>query len=124
MRISTENKQKAIRLYKNKDLTITEISNITNISVPFLNKIYSECFKNGTLKPRNEGKLNNSNKRKFTEEQEKEIAIDWYEKDLKLEQLKAKWNIHPVQLQRIRNKYRDIYGNKRTWLYKHREEIF
>lgn len=111
--ISAESKQKAIRLYKNKDLTIEEIGNITDISKYYLFKLYRECFKNGTLKPRDEQKaLIQPNEKKFTDEQEQEIAIDYYINDLSVPQLRQKWNIHPMQLQRIRNKFKDQYPQK------------
>lgn len=53
-KIAEEQIQKAIRLYKNKDLQITEISNLTGISLSKLTQVYKECFENGTLKPRAE----------------------------------------------------------------------
>lgn len=131
-KISEEKIQKAIRLYKNKDLTIREISNLCGISVSKLNIIYRECFANGKLKARSEARAlkkrtpngmgkgryikkgYHSVNGKYTEEQEKQIAIDYYEKDMTNKQLKEKWNVHPVQMQRIRNKYRSIYGFKKN----------
>lgn len=107
--IDEQAKQKAIKMYRKGELTVAEISNLVDISVSALNKIFHECVVNGTLKPRQD---TNKNKGKFNVEQEQQIAIDYYENGFTFSTLKAKWNIHPVQLQRIRNKYRHIYGIK------------
>lgn len=132
--VSTEDRQKAIRLYKNKDLTIPEISNLTSLAIPTLSKIYRQAFDGGVLKPRHEhsalkprtpkgqgkprkkgGKVGNptfGSNRKFTHEQEIEIAKDYYERGLSNSQLKAKWDINPPTMQRIRNEFRKKYGVK------------
>lgn len=132
--VTAEQKQKAIRLYKNKSMTIKEISNLTNISESQLSVIFRQAFEMGVLKPRNENlalkprvpsgqgktkyvatgkKRGNPNfKPKFTREQEQEIAIDYYERDFTLSGLKEKWGIHPMQLQRIRKEYGTKYGEK------------
>lgn len=132
--IKPEQKQKALKLYKNKTLTIKEISNLTNISQPQLNVLFRQAFEMGVLKPRREelalkprtpngqGKAryiatgkkrgNPTPKSKYTEEQEQQIAIDYYENDFTISQLKEKWGIHPMQLQRVRKKYSHIYGKK------------
>lgn len=133
--IKQEQKQKAIRLYINKTLTIREISNLTNISEPQLTKIFRECFKTGELKPRSQntalkpkpakgqGKSKytpsgigkggrNSERKKFTDEQEKEIALDYYERGFNCKEIKEKWGIHPMQMQRIRNTYGKKYAQK------------
>lgn len=126
--ISSEKVQRAIHLYKNGNLLISEISNLTDLSISSLTNIYRKCFENGTLKPRRPeialkprqpkgmGKPRyipkGGNPKKFTEEQEKEIAIDYYVNDFSVPQLKQKWDIHPVQLQRIRKKFKDQYPPK------------
>lgn len=135
--ISMEDRQKAIRLYKNKDLTIPEISNLTGLSVPTLSKIYRRAFyeniltarrEDFALKPRTPNgqgkgkyiptgkKRGNPNfgisQRKFTYEQEEEIAKDYYERGLTNSQLKAKWGINRPTMQRIRNEFREKYGVK------------
>ena len=107
--ISEISKQKAIQLYRKGELTVVEISNLVDISVSVLYKIFRECRDNGILTAR---LGTNEERQKFTADQEQHIAIDYYENNLTVSQLKAKWNIHPVQLQRIRNKYKDIYGIK------------
>lgn len=128
--ISAEQKQRAIKLYRNKKITISEISNLTDISIPKLSVLFRQAFEMGVLKPRAEHiamkpkvpngqgtsrrpktheKCGNPNFRpKYTQEQEKEIALDYYEHGFTLAKLKEKWNIHPMQLQRIR----EIYGYK------------
>lgn len=129
-------KEKAVRLYKNPNLTIAEISNLTNISTDALAKIYRKEFANGTLTPRHEhsalkprtpngqgksgyvptgkkrGNPSFGSNKKFTHEQEVEIAKDYYENDLSMSQIKVKWGIHPMQMQRIRNEFRGKYGIK------------
>lgn len=109
--ISEESKQTAIKLYRNGELTIVEISNLVDISTSVLYKIFRDCREKGILQPR---QGTNEERRKFTEEQERHIAIDYYENDMSTNKLIAKWNIHPVQMQRIRNKYRNIYGIKKN----------
>ena len=130
--ISDEQKQRAIKLYKDKELSISTISNLTDISIPELTLIFREAFKNKKLRPRNEqtalkprpakgeGKKyvasgigkggRNKERKKFTDEQEREIALDYYERGLTLGQVVNKWGVHPVQMQRIRNQYGT--GNK------------
>lgn len=133
--ITAEQKQKAIRLYKNKNLSIKEISNLTDISEARLTVIFRQAFELGILKPRKpefalkpavpkgQGKgkyvatgkpAGNPNFRpKYTKEQEREIAQDYYEKGLTTSALKEKWNIHPMQLQAIREKFGGVYGKKK-----------
>lgn len=133
-KLDEERVQKAIRMYRNKDLRIKEISNLTGISTAKLTLIYRECFKNGTLKPRNEGEAlqnrvpNGQGKgayvkkgreehflrlSKFSPEEQKEIAEDYYVNGYSKSKLVEKWGIHPVQLQRIREKFGSVYGKKK-----------
>lgn len=131
--IPEEDKQKAIRLYKSK-YKIEEISNLTGMHVATLTKLFRQKFEEGILTPRrNHSALKprtpngqghkrtptgigkggrNKERKKFTDEQEAQIAEDYYKLDMGLSQLKQKWGIHPVQLQRIRNRFKDIYGIK------------
>lgn len=109
MQISEESKQKAIKMYKKGELTVVEISNLVGISTSKLYKIFRECRDKGILEPR---QGTNEERQKFTEEQEKEIATEYYETRITKDGLMVKWNIHPMQLQRIRNKYKGIYGRK------------
>lgn len=134
--ISPEQKQRAVKLYRNKSVTISEISNLTDISIPQLSVIFRQAFELGILNPRNEqramkprvpngqgkskyvptgiGKGGRSHERKkFTEEQEKEIATDYYLHNLSFSKLKDKWGIHPMQLQYIRETYGKDYPNKK-----------
>lgn len=125
--ITEEQKERAIRLYKDKELTLATISNLTDISISKLSIIFREAFNESKLKPRfpekaliprtpkGQGKKKepsgigkggrNKERKKFSEEQEREIAQDYYERGLTLGQVTKKWGIHPVQMQRIRNKF-------------------
>ena len=107
--ISELSKQKAIQLYRKGELTVVEISNLVDISVSVLYKIFRECREQGILTAR---MGTNEERQKFTADQEQQIAIDYYENNMGKKEIQAKWNIHPVQMQRIRNKYKDIYGIK------------
>lgn len=107
--ISEEIKNKAIKMYRKGEYTNIEICNLLDISNSTLYKITRQHFQDGTL----QRKLpSNTERQKFTEDEERQIAIDYYENNLSWSKLKAKWNIHPVQMQRIRNKYKDLYGIK------------
>lgn len=132
--MTEEQKQKAIKLYKNKNLTWVEISNLLGVPVPTLAVFWRECLKQNIIEPRNKkralkprvpngqgkfkvvnkgvGSGNYHHKSKYTEEQELEIMQDYYEKNMSTKQLIEKWNIFPKQLQRLRNKYRQTYGIK------------
>lgn len=132
--ISAEQKQKALRLYRNKNLTIPEISNLTDISEPRLKVFFRQAFEMGILKPRKQetalkprtpngqgkkryvptgAKMGNPQFRpKYTEEQQNQIALDYYENGFTLSLLKEKWGIHPMQLQAIREKFANKYGTK------------
>ena len=130
--MTEEQRQKALKLYKNKNLKVLEISNLTGIPISTLIVTWRKAFENGELVPRREdlamkphrpkgqgkkyvrtyekGKF--PRKTKYTLEQEQEIVQDYYEKNMSFKQLKEKWNIFPKQLQRLRNKYREAYGIK------------
>lgn len=107
--ISEESKQKAIKLYKRGELTVIEISNLVDISTSVLYKIFRECRDKGNLEHR---QGTNAERKKYTADQEQQIAIDYYEHNMSIKQLQDKWNIHPVQMQRIRNKYKELYDIK------------
>ena len=110
--ISNEQKQKVISLYNDKSLTLREIANLCDISVPSIQRIVRDAVEIGVLKPRDEFRKNQSKARKFTESELEEIAVDYYENGLAKPQLQEKWNIHPMQLQRIRKKFGDKYKQK------------
>ena len=112
MRISTEQQQKAIKLYRNKNLTWREIANLCDISVPSLQKMVRDAVEIGVLKPRDEFRKNQSKSPKFTESELEEIAVDYYENGLTKPQLIEKWGIHPMQLQRVRKKFGNKYEQK------------
>lgn len=119
MATSIEIKNKAIRMYKNKDLTINEIANLLGVSFATITPVFRECFKNGTLTPRNENRaLKPRIPRRFTEEQYEEIAIDYYENGLTRDELIEKWGIHPEHLQQIRNRFASKYGTKKNRTFK------
>lgn len=110
--LSTEQKQKALRLYKNKNLTIKEIANLCDMSEQWLCFIVKQAIKDGTLKPRDATRSQVFHQKRFTNEQLKQVAIDYYENGLTQVQIKAKWNIHPMQIQRMRKVYGEQYGGK------------
>lgn len=110
--LSNEQKQKALRLYKNKSLTIKEIANLCDMSEQWLCFIVKQAIKDGTLKPRDATRSLVFHQKRFTNEQLKQVAIDYYENGLTQEQIKAKWNIHPMQIQRMRQVYGEQYGGK------------
>lgn len=115
--LNEETRNKAIRLYRNKNLTLREIANLLGVNVRYLNQVYRAEFEKGTLKPRSELKVgikgNNEERRKFTAEQEQEIAHDYYVNDLPVKALLEKWGLHPMQLQRIRRNYGHNYPKKK-----------
>ena len=80
--ISPEQRQKAIKLYRNKNLTWREIANLCDISVPSLQKMVRDAVENGALKPRDEFRKNQSKSPKFTDSELEEIAVDYYENGL------------------------------------------
>lgn len=130
--MTEEQRQKAIKLYKNKNLKVIEISNLTGIPISTLIMVWRRAFESGELVPRREklamqprrpkgqgikyvrtyekGKF--PHKSKYTPEQEIEIMQDYYEKGFSTNALREKWNIFPKQLQRLREKFRDKYGIK------------
>lgn len=112
MRISPEQQQKAIKLYRNKNLTWREIANLCDISLLSLQRMIRQAVEIGVLKPRDEFRKNQSKAPKFTESELEEIAVDYYENGLTKPQLIEKWGIHPMQLQRVRNKFGSHYKQK------------
>lgn len=131
--MTEEQRQKAIKLYKNKNLTWVEISNLVGVPVPTLALFWRDCMRQNIIEPRNKnralqsrvpngqgkkvvkkgvGSGNYFHRSKYTAEQELEIIQDYYERDMSIKHLKEKWNIFPKQLQRLRNKYREKYGIK------------
>lgn len=134
--ITEEQKQKAVRLYRRKDLTIQEIANLTDMSTREVTLACREAFKQGILTPRRPdfalkprvpngqgtskyipngiGKGGrNKERKKFTLEQEEEIAKDYYENGYTIYMLKEKYAIHPMQLQYIRNRFSSQYSIKK-----------
>ena len=109
--IDEKRKKRAIQLYKKGELKIIEISNLLDISVPKLYSIFHEYRQKGLLEPK---QGTNKERRKFTPEQEKQIAIDYYVNDLSHTEIRKKYNAHPMQLQRIRKQYAQIYGQKQS----------
>lgn len=109
--IDKETEKRAIQLYKKGDLKIAEISNLLDISIPKLYAIFREYRAKGLLTAK---QGTNANRRKFTPEQEKQIAIDYYVNDLSHTEIQKKYNAHPMQIQRIRNQYAPIYGQKQS----------
>lgn len=112
MRISPEQQQKAIKLYRNKSLTINEIANLCDMSVSFCTVVIRQALEVGILKPRNEEKALKPVKAKYDDTTLEQIAVDYYENKMSKNQLVEKWGIHPMQLQRVRKRFGDKYGKK------------
>lgn len=120
--IKPEQKQKAIRLYRNKSLTVSEIANLTDMSEPQVYSLLRQAFELGVAKPRKpeyaikhgkRGKQGNPNfKSKYTDPELEQIALDYYRNGFSVSALKTKWGIHPMQLQAVRNKFSHLYGSK------------
>lgn len=110
--ISPEQRQKAIKLYRNKNLTLREIANLCDISLPSLQIMVRQAVEIGVLKPRDEFRKNQSKAPKFTDSELEEIAVDYYENGLTKPELQEKWGIHPMQLQRVRKKFGNKYEQK------------
>lgn len=110
--ISPEQRQKAIKLYRNKGLTLREIANLCDISLPSLEILVRQAVEIGILKPRDIFRKEQSKETKFTDDQLREIANDYYEKKMTRPQLEEKWGIHPMQLQRVRNRFANQYEPK------------
>lgn len=103
--IDENTKKRAIQMYRKGELKTPEICNLLDISYPSLYRILRQYRKNANIERRTNEKL--------TYEQEKQIAEDYYINNLKIREIKNKYNIHPQQLQRIRNKFSKIYGKKK-----------
>lgn len=132
--ITEETRNKAIRLYRNKTLTLREISNLVGLSEKTLQLFYREAFVKGTLKPRREafalkprvpngqgttkyvptGAGSGGHNRKLSKEREQELAHEYYNSTCTATEFMAKWGLHPVQLQRIRKTYGANYEKKKV----------
>ena len=110
--ISAEQKQKLLKLYRNKNLTLKDIANLCDISLPSVEVLVRQAVQAGVIKPRDEFRAGRAQTIKFTETELEEIAVDYYENSLTVAQLVEKWGIHPMQLQRVRKKFGEKYGKK------------
>ena len=132
--ISEELRNKAIQLYQNRDLTLKEIAKLVGVCDKTLQLLYREEFVKGTLKPRREafalkprvpngqgtskyvptGAGRGGHNRKISKEMEQEIAKDYYNSNCTALEFMKKWNLHPVQLQRIRKTYGENFSKKKV----------
>ena len=126
--ITQEQKDLAIKLYKRKDLTLSAIANLVNCSIVKLYDIYKPLIATGELPakrvkevkfhkytPTGVGKGGNNFKRKrFNDIQEQQIAKEYYEENRSLREIESKWNIHRVQMQRIRAKFGPLYPERKS----------
>ena len=111
-KISDEQKQKTLKLYRNKSLTLKEIANLCDVSEKFVVKIVRESVANGGIKRRSEFFSNLPKKAKFTDNELEQIAVDYYENKLSTFEIEQKWGCHRMQLQRVRNRFGARYGKK------------
>lgn len=137
-RISEEQKAKAKMLYRNKSMRITEIANLTNISISTMARFLREWFESGELKPRqpqkaltprtpkgqgkdhyyeSNGRPHASqtawSRRKIQGEQEKQLLYEYYILNWSVKDIKKKYGINEPQLQRIRNHYGEQYKGRK-----------
>ena len=115
--IKEEVAERIRKMYRAKKYTKTEIANLLNVSVSFINK----CTV-GEEKPDRSCGLGRGGGywktyKKFTDEQEAEMAKDYYEVGLSAVALMQKWGAHPVHVQKMRNKYSKLYGQKKRGCY-------
>lgn len=115
----------AVFMYKwRKDLTVTEIANLNNMSRDCLMVYLRPMFKDGTIEPRTKreygkpkppksnrkrGEYDHSKLRKLTAEQEQQLLHDYYELNMTEKQVLTKYKIFPRTLQLIRQRHADKY---------------
>lgn len=104
-KISEEKKSKIITMYFDKTYTIEEISNLNDVSKMTIYRLINTIIPKEKLQHR---------AKKLTDKQEKIIAIDYYENNLSTNQIQKKYNINRVEMQRIREQYKKIYGIKQN----------
>lgn len=110
--LSTEQKQKAIKLYRNKNLTLKEIANLCDMSLGNVEILVKGAVERGEVRQRSEFHANVSKVAKFTDAELEQIAVDYYQNKLSTFKLVKKWKIHPMQLQRVRKRFCEKYGKK------------
>lgn len=115
-RISQSIRDKIPKMYRTGRYTHQEIANLLDVSLAFVDlclkgKVDAESVKN----KRCGGYWKKVSK--YSADEEAQIAEDYYKNGLSLSALKEKYGIHPVQLQRIRNKFVAIYGEKKRGIY-------
>ena len=110
-RIGKDVVEKIVKMYNTNNYTKKEIANLLNVSESFILNCMKGRNDPNIVRWRGGGYW--LKKKKYDEDKEREIALDYYENGFGLRDLKEKYGIHPVQLQRIRNKYGSIYGQKK-----------
>lgn len=107
-RVSQETKDRIVFMYQwEKDLTLEEIANINNVSMPTINKIISQLKKDGTLKRQRRSKRSMPN---ATEEQ---IMHEYYVLDKPKCYLCDKYKIYPPEFVKLIHKWQDKYPPKK-----------
>ena len=93
-------------MHQDRENSYEEICNILNLSKKTFKASLTKLYKRGEIKRRG--------LKKYTPEQEADIAYEYYVEKKTLTQLKEKWGIHPMQLQEIRNTFYGQYDRKRN----------
>ena len=117
-RIAPEKQKGIMRMYKKGDCTMQEIANIMNVSYSYVYAtIRALAEEYGIQRGNSTGGGYWQKVLKFKPEQEAQIAKEYYEDGETAVAVMRKWGCHPVQLQRIRKKYGQIYGAKKRGVY-------
>ena len=130
-KITEEQKQRAIRLYKGGKFTLVEISNLVGFSLPSLENILRQCFKDGTVTPKSSWALKPNTPAgqgkgpyvkkgrkawniRFTAEDLEKIAEEYYSGNEPVVEFMARHKIYSAQMQRMRK----LWG----WKYPERQK--
>lgn len=106
--VPEETKDRIIFMYQwEKDLTIEEIANINNISLPTVNRIVASLKENGTLKK------SRYSKRLKLDTPEEQIMNEYYLLDKSKRYLCDKYKIYPQEFVSLIHKWQDKYPPKK-----------
>lgn len=108
--ITPEMVEKIVSMYNSGNYTRNEIANLLNISVSTVSLKMRGRRVPGMVYGTGGGYCQSH--KKYTSDQEAEIAKDYYENGLTTKEIIDKWGAHPVQLQKIRNLFGAQYGQK------------
>lgn len=105
-KVSQETKDRIIFMYQwERDITIEEIANINNVSVPEVHCIVSPLKKNGTLKGRSRPPI--------TDELAEQIMHEYYVLDKTKRFLCKQYKLAPREFIKLTHKWQDKYPPKK-----------